>query len=295
MPRTITVVLALAWTMAATVAHAAMQKGDVVPVAAETSLKTRPTPDAEALAPAPAGASATLSVRISNTSGDWWYVEIDGQKGWLPESALAGAAPSGAPEAAPPPQVSAAPAAVAAAPPVAVAAPVVAPAAVQEARDMRKAKTAEGSREIGVGFDFSREEDSDGYELETLSLDLSYGYCLSDVDEVGLQIGYVKVAVEDDSIDSYLVGPFYIHNFRSASEDTAPFVGVLFAITESDLGVVTIDGQVMEITAGLRYFAGADFAVNFGAYYRKSDLDVEGFSLDSTTTGLRVTLSGFLR
>lgn len=290
MTRTMTVALALAWTMAAGVAHAAMQKGDVVPVATESSLKTRPTPDAEDLAPAPVGTQATLSVRISNTSGDWWYVEVGGKKGWLPESALAAA-----------PVAPVAPAAPVAAPipppgPVPTAAPVATTPTATPAQTPRRRKTDAGSDELGLAFEFA-DDDLEGLNSEYLNLDLRYGYCYTDVSEFGLQASYSRTSIDEFefSSDSYLVGPFFVHNIASSSPDTTPFVGVLLGITQSDFLGLEMDGQVLELSGGMRYFAADDFSVNFSAYYRKSELDFEGYDLDGTTFGFRIGVSGFIR
>lgn len=282
MSRTMKVVLALAWTMAGGVAHAAMQKGDTVQVVADGSLKSRPMPDAEPMAPAPAGASATLATRISNTSGDWWYVEVDGKRGWLPESALA-AAPA-APVAAPIPAPVPAP----------TAAPVAATPTATPAQTPRRRKTDAGSDELGVAFEFA-DDDLEGLKSKYLNLDLRYGYCYTDVSEFGLQASYSRTSIEEFSSDSYLVGPFFVHNIASSSPETTPFVGVLLGITKSDFFGLDMDGRVLELSGGMRYFAAEDFSVNFSAYYRKSELDFEGYDLDGTTFGFRIGVSGFIR
>jgi len=200
MSRIMTVVLALAWTMVAGVVHADMQKGDVVLVAAETSLKTRPAPDAEALAPAPAGAPATLSVRISNASGHWWYVEVEGRKGWLPESALAAMAP--APSA---PAAEAAPVQPGPAPPGAAPAAVESVATPAEPAAPGVAGTAAvGTREsassfgVGAGRAIARGEQG-APDLKDQALKIFVAFHLTK--SVQLEVGYVDLgdfsAVED--------------------------------------------------------------------------------------------------
>jgi hypothetical protein len=294
MTRTMTIVFALAWTMTANVAHAAMQKGDVVPVAAETSLKTRPTPDAEALAPAPAGASATLSVRISNTSGDWWYVEIDGKKGWLPESALAAApAPASAP-AAPTAAVEApAPAAAPAVAAIPVAAAQATPVPVEKPVASRRSMTAAGSKELALAFEYAKDSGDFG-DTRTLGLDLKYGYCFSDTDEFGAQVQYVKLSEDEFSVTDYVIGPFYTHNVPSQG-DVVPFFSLMAGLAKSDFDGIKLDGRVFEASGGVRLFKGADFAVNFAAYYRKTDQEYEGFDLAAKTVGARIGVSGFIR
>lgn len=199
MSKTVTVVLALAWTMAAGVAQAAMQKGDIVQVATDNSLKARPVPDAEALSPAPAGAPATLSVRISNTSGDWWYVEVGGKKGWLPESALVAMAPA--------PSVGAAEATPA---PPAPALPEPAPAGVETvtataepatpARASTGVSTPELTTSFGVGSGRAVARGEEGApDLKDQALKFFVAFPLTKA--VQLEVGYVDLgdfsAVED--------------------------------------------------------------------------------------------------
>lgn len=179
-------------------------------------------------------------------------------------------------------------------PPAAPAVEAPAPAAAAAATPAPPRKhIAAGDRELGFGLDFSK-DDTEGSKTDYLSVDLRYGYLTSDVNEFGLQASYAKIDGDGFSTDTYLFGPFYTYNVPSAG-DTVPFVGALFAVTSTDLGFGKLDGQVIEFTGGVRIFAGADFAVNVGAYYRESKLDFEGIDVDETTFGLRAVLSGFLR
>lgn len=300
MSRTMTVVLALAWTMAAGGAHAAMQKGDAVQVASNADLKTRPMPDAESLAPAPAGATATLSVRITNTSGHWWYVEVDGKKGWLPESALVAPAaappePAAAVAPEPPADVTAAPAAPL--PEPAVEAAPSTPVAAELAKPVRTL-TAAGSREIAGGFEYFKDS-NDLYDLTLATIALKYGVCITDAHELGVDAFYARASTEGYASNTYTIGPFYALNLPSPPSNIVPYFGIGAGISRSDDDDgFSSKGTHLEASAGVRVFVSDDFAVNVAAYFRKSNTEADdfgSFDLDSRVIGVRVGLSGFLR
>jgi len=301
MSRTFLSLLLAGWLMLPGRAQAALQAGETAAVVADAEVKARPTSDSAAITQAPAGTAVTLIIQVSNTSGVWWYVAVDGKKGWLHESALA--APT---EAAPAPQPAAAPAPTVIPTPAAEPTPAIMPAAepVPLARDIppkpRLLLTAAGSKELELDLDISKEKQSyDGFgsfDTSYTVLLLKYGYCATDHHEFGLLVSYVKIS--DDffgSQTSYRVGPFYTLNLPSPPSKNVPFLGLAAAVSQTDFGSETADGRMIEATGGVRVFAGDDFSINIGAYYQRATLSDQGFDLKITSTGLRVGLSGFLR
>lgn len=300
MSRTITVVLALAWTMAAGAAHAAWQKGDVVLVAAESSLKARPTPDAEALAPAPAGAPATLSVRISNTSGHWWYVEVEGKKGWMPESALAAMeAASSAPTAEATPAQPAPPAPG----PVPVGAE---PAATSAATPDRASGTRALAASFGIGAGRAIARGEEGAaDLKDQALKIFVAFPLTK--SVHLEVGYVDLgdfsAVEDVGSGYTAHSTFNASGLTLAVEPQAELVSGLIAFGKLGMlrwkaqgETIVYDPSGVAIAGGggsdrdMDAFAGAGLKLALGesmllyAAYERHKIDT--LDIDTITGGL---------
>lgn len=271
-------------------AQTALQPGESVPLPAAAMLQARPVADSELLAPVAAGTQVGLVSHSYNSSGSWWYVRVDGKGGWLPESALL----------APPPLAPIAPVAPVA--PPATVAPVMsatsdaANASPHSAR--RSALTAKGSRELELDLDISRISFADS-STNTAGARAKWGYCASDRNEFGGLVSIVKSTQDSFSFTSLALGPFYTLNLPSPPSTVVPYLGLSVMYRSDkydDSGFsATIKGPAYGAWLGFRVFAGENISVNLSGYYEKASLKYEGSSIDESTAGLRVGLSGFLR
>jgi hypothetical protein len=217
---------------------------------------------------------------------------------WLPLPASAQASQEGETVVPAP----AAPAPQAPAEPASETAPAATPATDAAAAPRRKLTEA-GSRELTLDVDISREKSED-FVTKVTSLATKYGYCVTDNHEPGVLFSYLKVTDDFSTTTVYSLGPAYTYNVPSPPSDTVPFFGVAATLSRTEAedsfgSTYTLKGRTLEATAGVRVFAADDVSVNFSAYYQKANLTAEIFStefdFDSTTYGLRVGVSGFLR
>jgi opacity protein-like surface antigen len=102
------------------------------------------------------------------------------------------------------------------------------------------AETAQGDQELAFTFSYSDTDfgDVDGIdlgELKTTVLEGRWGYYLTGMHELGLDVSYAKTELEDLDTDSTTLGIFYNLNFQTAGS-AIPYIGAFVDTLSGDLG-----------------------------------------------------------